>query len=99
MTDQLVIAGRAFKSRLIVGTGKYRSFQEMARAHAASAAPIWSRSPCSASISLNRSKESLLDYHRSRENFYFAEHRRMLFGGRSGTARPGSEGKSDCRNG
>ena len=36
MSDQLVIAGRAFKSRLIVGTGKYRSFQEMARAHTAS---------------------------------------------------------------
>jgi len=27
MSDQLVIAGRAFSSRLIVGTGKYRSFQ------------------------------------------------------------------------
>ena len=36
MSDQLVIAGRAFKSRLIVGTGKYRSHQEMARAHEAS---------------------------------------------------------------
>src|SRR5258708_2322162 len=32
MNDSLVIAGRAFRSRLIVGTGKYRSFQEMARA-------------------------------------------------------------------
>ncbi len=32
MSDELVIAGRAFKSRLIVGTGKYRSFPEMARA-------------------------------------------------------------------
>src|ERR1700685_581117 len=35
MADELVIAGRAFRSRLIVGTGKYRSFQEMARAHKA----------------------------------------------------------------
>ncbi len=40
MPDDLVIAGRAFKSRLIVGTGKYRSFQEMARAHAASGADM-----------------------------------------------------------
>jgi len=40
MYDQLVIAGRAFSSRLIVGTGKYRSFQEMARAHAASGADM-----------------------------------------------------------
>src|SRR5579863_4282830 len=36
MSDQLVIAGREFRSRLIVGTGKYRSFQEMVRAHEAS---------------------------------------------------------------
>ena len=40
MPDDLVIAGRTFKSRLIVGTGKYRSFQEMARAHAASGADM-----------------------------------------------------------
>ena len=40
MADELIIAGRAFKSRLIVGTGKYRSFQEMARAHAASGADM-----------------------------------------------------------
>ena len=40
MADQLVIAGRAFRSRLIVGTGKYRNFHEMARAHAASGADM-----------------------------------------------------------
>ena len=40
MSDELVIAGKAFRSRLIVGTGKYRSFQEMARAHAASGADM-----------------------------------------------------------
>ena len=40
MSDELVIAGRAFGSRLIVGTGKYRSFQEMARAHLASGADM-----------------------------------------------------------
>ena len=32
MTDQLLIAGRSFRSRLIVGTGKYKSFEETARA-------------------------------------------------------------------
>src|SRR5438309_7276751 len=40
MNDLLVIAGRAFHSRLIVGTGKYRSFGEMRRAHEASGADI-----------------------------------------------------------
>ena len=39
-TDQLVIAGRTFQSRLIVGTGKYRSSEEMAAAHEASGADM-----------------------------------------------------------
>ena len=38
MSDLLVIAGRGFRSRLIVGTGKYRGLQEMARAHEVSGA-------------------------------------------------------------
>src|SRR5206468_2907734 len=38
--DTLRIAGREFRSRLIVGTGKYKNFQEMARAHEASGAEI-----------------------------------------------------------
>ena len=29
LTDQLKVAGKAFNSRLIIGTGKYRSFDEM----------------------------------------------------------------------
>jgi len=61
MTDQLVIAGRAFQSRLIVGTGKYRSFQEMARAHAASGADMVTVAVRRVNLT-DRSKESLLDY-------------------------------------
>src|ERR1700726_509513 len=61
MSDQLVIAGRAFKSRLIVGTGKYRSFPEMARAHAASGADIVTVAGRRVNLT-GRSKESLLDY-------------------------------------
>jgi len=61
MPDQLVIAGRAFRSRLIVGTGKYRSFQEMARAHAASGADMVTVAVRRANLT-DRSKESLLDY-------------------------------------
>ncbi len=38
--DVLVIAGRSFHSRLIVGTGKYRSVEEMVRAHEASGAEM-----------------------------------------------------------
>jgi thiazole synthase len=38
--DTLVIAGKAFSSRLIVGTGKYPSFDVMRRAHVASGADM-----------------------------------------------------------
>src|SRR5580704_16086445 len=61
MSDQLVIAGRAFRSRLIVGTGKYRSFQEMARAHEASGAEMVTVAIRRVNLT-DRSKESLLDY-------------------------------------
>jgi thiazole synthase len=59
--DVLRIAGREFRSRLIVGTGKYRSFQEMARAHEASGAEIVTVAVRRVNLT-DRSKESLLDY-------------------------------------
>src|SRR5271167_190928 len=61
MSDELIIAGRAFKSRLIVGTGKYRCFPEMARAHAASGADIVTVAVRRVNLT-DRSKESMLDY-------------------------------------
>ena len=56
-----VIAGRTFKSRLIVGTGKYSSHAVMAQAHAASGADMVTVAVRRVNIS-DRSKESLLDY-------------------------------------
>jgi thiazole synthase len=61
MSDQLVIAGRGFGSRLIVGTGKYRSLQEMARAHTASGAEMVTVAVRRVNLA-DRTKESLLDY-------------------------------------
>ncbi|HSB18194.1 MAG TPA: thiazole synthase [Bryobacteraceae bacterium] len=61
MPDNLVIAGREFRSRLIVGTGKYRSFQEMARCHAASGAEMVTVAVRRVNLT-DKSKESLLDY-------------------------------------
>ena len=60
MLDPLVIAGRSFPSRLIVGTGKYKSFQETARALEASGAEMVTVAV--RRINLDRNKESLLDY-------------------------------------
>ena len=58
--DSLIIAGRAFRSRLIVGTGKYKSGQETARAIAASGAEMVTVAV--RRVNLDRSKESLLDF-------------------------------------
>src|SRR6201987_674143 len=60
MDDPLVIAGRSFRSRLIVGTGKYKSFQETARAIEASDAEMVTVAV--RRVNLDRSKESLLDF-------------------------------------
>ena len=57
----LTIAGREFRSRLFVGTGKYRSFAEMARCHEASGAEVVTVAVRRVNLS-DRSKESLLDY-------------------------------------
>src|SRR5215467_9849849 len=55
------IAGRTFRSRLIVGTGKYSSHQIMADAHQASGAEMVTVAVRRVNIS-DRSRESLLDY-------------------------------------
>src|ERR1700752_3051513 len=59
--DTLSIAGRRFESRLFVGTGKYRSFQEMSRCHEASGAEVVTVAVRRVNLT-DRSKESLLDY-------------------------------------
>jgi thiazole synthase len=61
MQDLLHIADRAFHSRLFVGTGKYRSFAEMARCHAASGAEVVTVAVRRVNLA-DRSTESLLDY-------------------------------------
>src|SRR5215475_2651788 len=58
--DSLIIAGRQFRSRLIVGTGKYKSGEETARAIEASGAEMVTVAV--RRVNLDRSKESLLDY-------------------------------------
>jgi thiazole synthase len=61
MQDTFRIADREFSSRLFVGTGKYRSFPEMARCHAASGADVVTVAVRRVNLT-DRSKESLLDY-------------------------------------
>jgi thiazole synthase len=61
MSDLLRIGDRQFSSRLFVGTGKYRGFQEMARCHAASGAEVVTVAVRRVNLT-DKSKESLLDY-------------------------------------
>ena len=68
MADELVIAGRAFRSRLIVGTGKYRNFSEMARAIEASGADMVTVAVRRVNLT-DKTKESLLD-HLDREKYF-----------------------------
>ena len=57
----LVIAGKSFRSHLLVGTGKYPSNEVMVRAHEASGAEIITVAVRRVNID-DRSRESLLDY-------------------------------------
>ena len=58
--DKLVIAGREFRSRLIVGTGKYPSPEIMVEAHRRSGAEIVTVAV--RRVNLDRREPSLLDY-------------------------------------
>ncbi len=61
MSDNLVIAGRSFSTRLLVGTGKDSSYPVMVQALEASGAEIVTVAVRRVNIS-DRTKESLLDY-------------------------------------
>jgi thiazole synthase len=60
MSESLIIANRSFHSRLLIGTGKYRSFPEMQQCHEASGAEVVT--VATRRVNLDRSSESLLDY-------------------------------------
>jgi thiazole synthase len=60
-SDALILAGREFRSRLIVGTGKYPSFQVMREAHEASGAEMVTVAVRRVDLG-NRGPENLLDH-------------------------------------
>ncbi len=59
-TDRLTIGDRTFTSRLIIGTGKYRSYDEMKAAHRASGAQMVTVAV--RRVPLDRGTESFLDH-------------------------------------
>src|SRR3954470_12436086 len=60
MSDKFTLAGKKFSSRLIIGTGKYRTFQEMQAAHKASGAEMVTVAVNR--VPLDRKTESFLDH-------------------------------------
>src|SRR6266436_2593197 len=60
LTDRFEIAGGAFHSRLIIGTGKYRTYEEMKAAHGASGAEMVTVAV--RRVPMDRSSESFLDH-------------------------------------
>src|SRR3990170_2671236 len=61
LSDTLVIAGRAYNSRLLVGTGKYKDMQETRRAIEASGAQIITVAIRRTNIGQNPNEPNLLD--------------------------------------
>ena len=60
--DNLVIAGKSYSSRLLVGTGKYKDFDETRRAIEASGAEIVTVAIRRTNIGQDAGQPSLLDY-------------------------------------
>src|SRR6266702_3605786 len=61
IADPLLIAGRAYRSRLLIGTGKYRDFDETRRAVEASGAEIVTVAIRRTNIGQNANQPSLLE--------------------------------------
>src|SRR5262245_65524714 len=62
IADPLIIGGRAFRSRLLIGTGKYKDFDETRRAVEASGAEIVTVAIRRTNIGQNASEPSLLEF-------------------------------------
>jgi thiazole synthase len=60
--DPLVIAGKSYASRLLIGTGKYKDFEETRRAVAASGAEIVTVAIRRTNIGQNANEASLLEF-------------------------------------
>ncbi len=75
--DDLVVAGRKLRSRLIVGTGKYKDFEETRAAIEASGAEMVTVAVRRVNIS-DPTKPMLVDYVDPKKYTYLPEHRRLL---------------------
>ena len=75
--DNLIIANKKFYSRLIVGTGKYKSMSECAKAIKLSGAEIVTVAVRRVNI-IDKSKPLLMDYIDPKKNYIFTQYCRMF---------------------
>ena len=62
MSDSLVIAGKTYRSRLLIGTGKYKDFAQTREAIEASGAQIVTVAIRRTNIGQNANEPSLLEF-------------------------------------
>src|SRR5262245_66438782 len=91
-SDPLIIAGRTFRSRLVVGTGKYPSHAVMAEAHRASGADMVTVAVRRVNLS-DKSKESLIDFI-DRDRIFILPNTAGCYTARSEERRVGKECRS-----
>ena len=71
--DKFKIANKKFKSRLIVGTGKYKNMKECAKAVKISGADIVTVAVRRVNI-IDKKKPLLMDYIQSKKNYLFTKY-------------------------
>ena len=91
--DDFKIGKRIIKSRLIVGTGKYKNFKQTADAVKASGADMVTVAVRRVNI-LDKKKPILMDYLDPKKNYLFTKYSRMLY-----IKRRSSNFKTGKRNG
>ena len=75
--DHLIIAKHTLKSRLIVGTGKYKNFKQTAEAVKASGADMVTVAVRRVNI-LDKKKTSINGLFKSKKNYLFTKYSRMF---------------------
>ena len=75
--DKLIIAKKSFNSRLIVGTGKYKTMAECAKAIYISGAEIVTVAVRRVNIT-NKKKPLLMDYIDPKKNYLFTKYCRLF---------------------
>ena len=77
MIDKFTVAKKFFKSRLIVGTGKYKSFKQTAQAIKASGADMVTVAVRRVNIT-DKKKNYFNGLYKSKKNYLFAKYSRMF---------------------